>query len=119
LPANGGLCEQTDLTSGFESIVCSCSTCSKFQLVSTSKHHVEIVGLSIGAGAAVLFILAIVTIICCSRHNDYSSCWSPPNEDTVIPPIDSPNQNQSPPIKVPSDESVLPSSMQPFGWLNH
>jgi len=82
--------------------------------VSTSKHHVEIVGLSIGAGVAVLFILAIVTIICCSRHNYYSSCWSPPNEDTVIPPIDSPNQNQSPPIKVPSDESVLPSSMQPF-----
>ncbi|KAH8975711.1 hypothetical protein BDL97_01G173200 [Sphagnum fallax] len=114
LPANGGLCEQTDLTSSFESIVYSCSTCSKFQLVSTSKHHVEIVGLSIGAGVAVLFILAIVTIICCSRHNYYSSCWSPPNEDTVIPPIDSPNQNQSPPIKVPSDESVLPSSMQPF-----
>jgi hypothetical protein len=120
LPANGGLCEQTDLTSSFESIECSCSTCSNFQLVSTSKskHHVEILGLSIGAGVAVLLILAIVTIICCPRHNYYSSCWTQINRSqngsTVILPNNSPNQTQSPPMKVPSDESDLQSTLPPF-----
>jgi hypothetical protein len=89
---------------------------------SKSKHHVEIVGLSVGAGVAVLLILAIVTIICCSRRNYYGSCWTqinrPSNEDTVTPPNDSPNRTQSPPTKVPSDESDLQSTLPPFrDWI--
>jgi hypothetical protein len=42
----------------------------------------------------------------------------PPNVDTLIPP-NSPNQIQSPPMKVPSDESDLQSTLPPFRWLNH
>jgi hypothetical protein len=83
-------------------------------LVSTSKskHHAEILGLSIGAGVAVLLILAIVTIICCPLHNYYSSCWTQINR----PPIEnnSPNESQSPPMEVPRDEPDLHYALPPF-----
>ncbi|KAH8960729.1 hypothetical protein BDL97_05G012500 [Sphagnum fallax] len=105
-PTNGGICNQIDSIDTFESIVCSCSTCSDRD--SGEQIHIgEIIGGAItGAIALVVVVLMLIFKCSCQKFGDWviALCnYNPEPQDLSEPPIihnfvDTPHDMQLDPV---------------------
>jgi hypothetical protein len=70
-PTNGGICNQIGSIDTFESIVCSCSTCSDGH--SGEQSHVgEIIGGAIAGAIALVVVVLMLTFKCsCQKFRDW------------------------------------------------